>query len=448
MLHSRHIKKQLSKLKNIANAACTTSKIFKSKFHGVSDDWEEDRGPLDGVRVCDMTRVLAGPYCTQILGDMGAEVIKVERPGVGDDTRHWGPPFVGGESCYYLSINRNKKSVSVDLTKPEGKDLIYDLVKRSDVFVENFTPNKMNSMGFGYDVLKEINPRIVYCSISGFGARGPDRKKPGYDLVASGIGGLMSITGPEDGDPCVVGVSITDIMTGMYAHGAILAALYERVSSGVGKKIDASLLQSQVAFLSHIAANYLNVGHVGKRHGTAHGTIVPYQAFNTGDEHDIVVAAANNKHFQNMCKAIGLTQLATDRRYLTNPKRVVNRETLIKTIQAKLSEAPSKYWLDILHDAGVPCGRVNTIGEVFDDPQVYDLDMVLKIPHPTAGQVVVPGPAVDYNGTSILVPPLHPPLRGEHTVEVLEDILEYGKNKIQKLLEIGIIEDGTDLKLK
>lgn len=407
-----------------------------------ASDGPPDRGPLDGIRVLDMSRVLAGPYCTQLLGDMGAEVIKVERPGSGDDTRAWGPPFVGEESCFYLSTNRNKRSIVIDANKAEGKQIIYDLAKRSDVFIENFTRGKIEKMGFGYDVLKKVNKRLVYASISGFGAYGPDHEKPGYDIVASAVGGLMSITGPAEGRPSVAGISITGIMSGMYANGAICAALYERKSTNRGKRIHCSLLQSQIAYLCHIAANYLNTGMVGKRHGSAHGSIVPYQAFQTGDDYEIVVAAANDKFFKKLCEVIEIPELSKDSRFLTNSKRVINRKELIPIIQAELKKHPSLYWIDHLQAAGVPCGRVNNIDDVFDMPQVRALGIVQSIPHPTAGKVKVPGPAVEYNGTSILAPACHPPLMGEHTIEILKDVLHYEEDKIKNLILSEVVQDG------
>eukprot|EP00111_Clytia_hemisphaerica_P016060 TCONS_00047526-protein len=410
-------------------------------FH-MSPDGEPDRGPLDGVRVLDMSRVLAGPYCTQLLGDMGAEVIKIERPGSGDDTRAWGPPFVGGESCYYLSINRNKRSIVVDVKTEDGKQIIYDLAKRSDVFVENFQRGKIEKMGFGYEKLKTLNKRLVYASISGFGAHGPDHEKPGYDMVASAVGGLMSITGPAEGRPAVAGASITDIMSGMYANGAICAALYERRSTNRGKRIHCSLLQTQVAYLCHIAANYLNTGVVGKRHGSAHGSIVPYQAFETGDDHEIVVAGANDKFFKIMCEVLGLSELVEDSRFHTNAKRVINREELIPLLQAKLKEQPSLYWIEHFQRAGVPCGRVNNMDDVFDMPQVKALGIVQSIPHPTAGRIKVPGPAVEYDGISQLALARHPPLMGEHTIEILKDVLHYEETKIEELLTNNVVMEG------
>lgn len=399
-------------------------------------------GPLDGVRVCDLSRVLAGPYCTQILGDMGAEVIKVERPGVGDDTRHFGPPFVDGESCYYLSINRNKKSIAIDMKKPEGKDIIFELVKSSDVFVENFAHGKIDALGFGYEELKKINPSLVYASICGFGFQGPERNKPGYDLIAQAVGGLMSITGPEGGNSCIVGISITDIMTGMYANGAILSALYERMITGKGKKIDTSLLQTQVAFLCHVASNYLNTGRIATRHGTAHGTIVPYQAFATADGREIALAAANNKHFQNAMKALDLSEHLEDARFESNPKRVENRKELINIIEDKMQTQTCEHWLEKLNNVGVPCGRVNNVKEVFEMPQVAHLDLVQSIPHPTIGRINVAGSPVAYNGESVLHPPVHPPILGEHTVDVLKE-LNYSDHDIKTLLEKNVIEDGS-----
>ena len=406
-------------------------------YTNISGD-ETYRGPLTGVRVCDLSRVLAGPYCTMILGDMGAEVIKVEKPGFGDDTRHWGPPFLGGESCYFLSINRNKKSIAVDMKQKEGKEIIYELVKKSDVLVENYVYGKLDSLGLGYEKIKDINPAIVYCSINGYGGRGPAKERAGYDIIAASVGGLLNVTGPEDGAPCRVGVAVTDISTGLYAHGAIIAALFERYRTGRGKHINASLLQSQVAMMSQMASNYLNSGKEGKRLGTRHPNIAPYQAVQTKDGH-FVIAAANDGQFKTLCKTIGLDSLSSDKRFLTNRCRVENMRVLIDTLEAKFKTEPSSHWMSLLENTSVPCGPINTLKQVFDMPQVHALDLIQEFTHPTAGLVRVPGPAVDYDGESILASAIPPPLLGQHTYDVLSNLLGYSNDKIDSLVKSAAV---------
>ncbi|XP_065647500.1 succinate--hydroxymethylglutarate CoA-transferase isoform X2 [Hydra vulgaris] len=396
---------------------------------------------LNGIRVCDMTRVLAGPYCTMILGDMGAEVIKIERPGIGDDTRHFGPPYVGGESCYYLAVNRNKKSIAVDFHTKEGVEIIQELAKTSDVFIENYICGKLDAVGLGYETLKALNPKLIYCSITGYGSRGllSDIVKPGYDLVASSIGGLNAVTGPENGEPCRVGVAVTDIMTGMYAHGAILAALYQREITKLGTKIDTSLLQTQVAVMSHIGSDFLNAGVKAPRYGTGHRAIVPYQAFEAEDGQLFVIGVANDNLFQKFCLAMDLSLLLNDERFKSNKYRVIHRNELIPIISEKIKTKPADYWITALENAGVPCGSINDIEQVFKIPQVKELDLIQELLHPTAGLIKICGPAVDFNGKSILQTPLHPPLLGEHTKHVLSEILHYDDGKINDFLGKNVI---------
>ncbi|MCK4461308.1 MAG: CoA transferase, partial [candidate division Zixibacteria bacterium] len=287
--------------------------------------------PLTGYRVLDLSRILAGPYCTMILGDQGAEIIKVERPGGGDDTRTWGPPFAGGESAYYLCCNRNKKSIVIDLKKPEGLDLVRELVKVSDVFVENFTPGLTRKFGLDYGTLRKLNPRLVYTSITAYGQDGPYRDRPGYDMVLSAVGGLMYITGEKDGNPCKVGVAITDVLTGTYASGAITSALLWRERSGRGQYLDISLLDVQVSGLANIASNYLVAGKEAQRWGTAHESIIPYQVFQTKDR-PIALAVANQKLWVNFCKVTGKDEWLNDPRFESNPKRVENRDVLLPLV--------------------------------------------------------------------------------------------------------------------
>ncbi|XP_068437451.1 succinate--hydroxymethylglutarate CoA-transferase isoform X2 [Clinocottus analis] len=324
--------------------------------------------PLEGVRVLDLSRVLAGPFATMILGDLGAEVIKVERPGAGDDTRAWGPPFIGAESAYFLSVNRNKKSICVDLKHPRGTGLIQELAAVCDVLVENFLPGKLHQLGLGSEELCRINPELIYCSISGYGQTGPQAQSPGYDSIASAVSGMMHITGPEDGEPVRPGVAMTDLATGLYAHGAVMAALLQRHRTGRGAHIDCNLLSAQVSCLSHIASNYLNAGKEARRWGTAHESIVPYQAFTTKDGH-IVVAAGNDQQFVKVCHVLQLLELTEHPDYRTNQLRVQNRKLLLQTLSQRFLQEKTADWLTRFEGSGVPVGPINSIQEVFSDPQ-------------------------------------------------------------------------------
>ncbi|XP_043364635.1 succinate--hydroxymethylglutarate CoA-transferase isoform X2 [Dermochelys coriacea] len=324
--------------------------------------------PLEGVKILDLTRVLAGPFATMNLGDLGAEVIKVERPGVGDDTRAWGPPFVGTESIYFLSVNRNKKSIAVNMKNPKGAKIIRELAAVSDVFVENYVPGKLAEMGLGYEDINKIASHIVYCSITGYGQTGPAFQRAGYDSVAAAVSGLMHITGPEDGGPVRPGVAMTDLATGLYTYGAIMAGLLQRYKTGKGLHIDCNLLSSQVACLTHIAANYLNCKMEAKRWGTAHGSIVPYQAFKTKDGY-LVVGAGNDQQFVTVCKILNLLEISKDSRYKTNKLRVQNRKELIEILSARFSEKMTTKWLELFEGSGVPYGPINSMQQVFLDPQ-------------------------------------------------------------------------------
>nr|XP_031310502.1 succinate--hydroxymethylglutarate CoA-transferase isoform X2 [Camelus dromedarius] len=324
--------------------------------------------PLEGVKILDLTRVLAGPYATMNLGDLGAEVIKVERPGTGDDTRTWGPPFVGTESTYFLSVNRNKKSIAVNIKDPKGVKVIKELAAVCDVFVENYVPGKLSAMGLGYEDIDKIAPHIVYCSITGYGRTGPLSQRAGYDAVACAVSGLMHITGPEDGDPVRPGVAMTDLATGLYAYGAIMAGLIHRYKTGRGLFIDCNLLSSQVACLTQVAANYLIGQQEAKRWGTAHGSIVPYQAFKTKDGY-LVVGAGNNQQFATVCKILNLPELIDDSMYRTNHLRVQNRKELIKILSTRFEEETTSEWLYLFEGSGVPYGPINNMKNVFAEPQ-------------------------------------------------------------------------------
>ncbi|XP_077410134.1 succinyl-CoA:glutarate CoA-transferase isoform X1 [Vanacampus margaritifer] len=393
--------------------------------------------PLEGVRVLDLTRVLAGPFATMLLGDLGAEVIKVEKPGAGDDTRAWGPPFVGSESVYFLSVNRNKKSIAVDLKHPRGAQVVRQLAGVCDVLMENFLPGRLSAMGLGYDELSRPNPALIYCSISGYGQTGPENQSPGYDSIASAVSGMMHITGSEDGDPVRPGVAMTDLATGLYAHGAVLAALLHRQRTGRGAHVDCDLLSSQVSCLSHIAANFLNGGKEARRWGTAHESIVPYQGFKTKDGH-VVVAAANNQQFVKVCQVLRLPELCQQPQYSTNKLRVQNRQQLVHTLAQRFLQETTADWLRRFEGSGVPAGPINSVREVFSHPQVKHNGLIQEMKHPTAGRITVPGPAVRYSSFSHSEP-TPPPVIGQHTVQVLRDALTYSDDIIKELLESGAV---------
>ncbi|XP_053782072.1 succinate--hydroxymethylglutarate CoA-transferase isoform X3 [Desmodus rotundus] len=345
--------------------------------------------PLEGVRILDLTRVLAGPFATMNLGDLGAEVIKVERPGAGDDTRTWGPPFVGTESTYFLSVNRNKKSIAVNIKDPKGVKIIKELAAVCDVFVENYVPGKLSAMGLGYEDIDKIAPHIIYCSITGYGQTGPLSQRAGYDAVASAVSGMMHITGPENGDPVRPGVAMTDLATGLYAYGAIMAGLIQRYRTGKGLFIDCNLLSSQVACLTHVAANYLIAQKEAERWGTAHGSIVPYQAFKTKDGY-LVVGAGNNQQFATMCKILNLPELIDDCKYKTNHLRVQNRKELIKILSERFEEEMTSKWLHLFEGSSVPYGPINNMKNVFAEHQVLHNGLIMELKHPTVGKISIP----------------------------------------------------------
>ncbi|XP_072323341.1 succinate--hydroxymethylglutarate CoA-transferase isoform X3 [Scyliorhinus torazame] len=324
--------------------------------------------PLEGVKILDLTRVLAGPFATMILGDLGAEIIKVERPGAGDDTRAWGPPFVGTESAYFLSVNRNKKSIAVNLKDPCGARIIKDLASVCDVLMENYVPGKLADMGLGYRHIQEVAPHIVYCSITGYGQTGPMSQRAGYDSIVCAVSGLMHITGPQDGDPVRPGVAMTDLATGLYSHGAIMAGLLQKAKTGKGLHIDCNLLSSQVACLTHIAANYLTGRKEAKRWGTAHESIVPYQAFETKDGY-LVVGTGNDQQFSVVCKILSLPSLSQEPRFKTNKLRVQNRRELIGILCARFRDKTTQNWLELFEGSGVPYGPINSIQQAFSEPQ-------------------------------------------------------------------------------
>jgi formyl-CoA transferase len=372
-----------------------------------------------------------------MLADMGAEVIKIEAPGSGDESRQWGPPWVGGESAYYLCVNRNKKSVTLNLKDSEGRHLLLRLVERADVLVENFKVGTMERLGLGYETLRKLNPGLVYCSITGFGPDGPYKDRPGYDFIVQAMGGIMSVTGEPDGQPMKVGVAIVDITTGMFAAYAIVAALRHRDRTGLGQRIDVSLLESQVAWLANVASNYLVSGEVPRRYGNAHPNIVPYQTFTTADGW-IAVAVGNDRQFARLCSALGLPELAEDPRFATNPARVQNREQLVTLLEEIFLTRDTSHWYELLLEADIPVGPINTVDKVLSDPQVLARGMVQEVPHPTAGTVKLVGPPYKLSQTPARVRS-HPPLLGEHTAEVLEGLLGLDAQTLAELRARGVV---------
>lgn len=371
--------------------------------------------PLAGVLVLDLSRVLAGPYCTMILGDLGADVIKLEHPA-GDDTRRWGPPFAGGESAYYLAVNRNKRSAVADLKAADGAELVRRIAARADVLVENFRPGTLERLALGLDELRAANPRLITLTVSGMGATGPDRELAGYDFVIQATGGLMSITGPVAGPPSKAGVAIVDLTTGMMAANAILAALYARERTGRGQHLDISLLETQVAWLANVASAHLVTGEEPPRLGNGHPTIVPYQSFAASDG-DFALGVGNDGQWRKLCAAIGRPDLAADERFATNPRRIAAREELIGLLAAHFATAPAAHWVALISAAGVPAGAVRTVPEVLRDPQVLAREMVVTVAHPTIGDLKLVGIPFKFSDTpaSIRRPP---PLLGEHSAEV------------------------------
>ncbi|MDH2053586.1 CaiB/BaiF CoA transferase family protein [Achromobacter marplatensis] len=387
---------------------------------------------LDGIRVLDLSRILAGPWCTQNLADLGADVIKIERPHVGDDTRAWGPPYLKdgdgrdtSESAYYLSANRNKRSVEADMATPEGAALIRELAAASDILVENFKVGGLAKYGLDYDSLKAINPRLIYCSVTGFGQDGPFAQRPGYDFMIQGMGGLMSITGERDdlpgGGPQKAGVAVTDIVTGMYATVAILAALQERHRSGLGQHLDIALLDSHVALLANQNSNYFNSGVAPTRAGNAHQNVVPYQVFAASDGH-LIVATGNESQYRAYCRAIGAPELGDDPRFATNRLRVTNRETLIGILTAIMLEGRRDDWIAKLEAVGVPCGPINNIAQAFAHPQTQARQLRRDLPHPAGGTAPVTASPLRFSASPVVYRRA-PPMLGEHTEEVLRDVL-------------------------
>jgi crotonobetainyl-CoA:carnitine CoA-transferase CaiB-like acyl-CoA transferase len=375
-------------------------------------------GPLSGIRVADFTRVVSGPYCTMLLGDLGAEVVKVEQPGKGDDTRTWGPPFVGGESTYYLSVNRNKKSVCLNLRDERDQARARALILRSDVVAENFRPGYMDRLGLGYDTLRAEKPGLIYCSISGYGSSGPYRDRAGYDVTLQALGGLMGITGEPAGTPVKTGVALVDVITALQACAGILAALYHRERTGEGQQVEVSLLGAELSALINAGSAYLVASEISQRLGTAHASIVPYQVFQAADGY-VMVGAANDKLFASFCAEIGHAEWAQDARFVTNAERVRHRAELLELIEVEVRTDTVANWVGRLETAGVAVAPVNDMAQVFHDPQVAYSSQVRTIQHPTIGALQLVGPALSLSRTPAEVR-LPPPLLGEHTDELMQ----------------------------
>ncbi len=401
---------------------------------------------LSGIRILDLSRVLAGPWCTQTLADLGADVIKIERPGTGDDTRTWGPPFLKDtqgadtEAAYYLGTNRNKRSVTCDIAQPAGQALVRELVAHCDVFVENFKVGDMARYGLDYASLKAINPRLVYCSVTGFGQTGPYADRAGYDYAIQGMGGLMSVTGERDdlgGGPQKVGVAVADLMTGMYATVAILAALRHAEKTGEGQQVDMALLDTQVAMLANLGANYLVSGKAPGRAGNAHQNIVPYQVFEVapaadGTKDHLILAVGNDSQYAKFCAVANIPELATNPLFATNRNRVLNRGQLVPILEAVMKARSKADWLGALEAAKVPCGAINSLAEVFADPQIEARKMVTEWQHPVKDDLKLVSSPIRMSATPVRTD-LPPPLLGQHTDEVLRSVLNYSEAKLSEL---------------
>lgn len=393
-------------------------------------------GALNGIKVIDCSRVLAGPYCSMILGDLGAKVIKIEAPGGSDDTRAWGPPFAGGESAYYFSANRNKRGMTLNLKSEKGREILKELIKSADVLLHNFKPGAMEKWGLDYGRVKVLNEHLIYCGISGFGQTGPYREMPGYDFVIQAMSGLMSITGPADMGPYKVGVAITDVLTGLYAANAIQASLLERKQSGSGQEIDLSLYDCAISSLVNVASNYLVSGKTPKRLGNKHPNIVPYQTFKAQDG-EMAIAVGNDRQFRILCHELGVPELAENEDYLTNPKRLEHIDDLETAINEALSQKTIDVWTKAFMKAGIPAGPIQSMDQVFQDPQVKARNMTVSVDHPTAGEITLVGSPINLSKTPVTYD-RHPPLAGEHTEEILKEY-HFSPEEIAEWRQNGII---------
>ena len=393
--------------------------------------------PLEGIRILDLTRVLSGPYCTMLLGDLGAEVIKVERPGEGDDTRAFAPPFQGDQAAYFLSINRNKKSITLDMKSERGKEILWRLLDLSNVLVENFRPGAMERLGFGYEAVSDRHPTIVYCSISGFGDSGPQKDRPGYDVIVQGEAGIMDLTGPRDGPPHKVGTSIADLVSGLTAAQGILAALYSAKVDGRGQRVHVSMYEAVAALLTFNASIYFATGNTPKRRGNEHATIVPYETFEASDGW-INLGVANDDIWRRFCAAVGTAELATDRRFANAPDRVRNRDSLVPLIKEVFKQRSRDEWLKLLDESGVPCGAIRTVAEVCDGEVLRARGMIAEMQHSSAGNVKGIKSAIHLSET-VLDTYAPPPKLGEHTNEVLFGLLGYSSDKVNALRREGVV---------
>jgi crotonobetainyl-CoA:carnitine CoA-transferase CaiB-like acyl-CoA transferase len=394
------------------------------------------KGALDGIRILDVSRVLAGPFCSMILGDLGAEVIKIEHYATGDETRGWGPPFVNGESAYYLCANRNKQSMTLNLKSEEGKKIFSKLAFTSDVVIQNFKSGTLEKMGLGYSQLKAINPGLILASITGFGSTGPYEDLPGYDYIIQAMSGLMSITGEPEGTPVKVGVAIADVLTGLYTCIGILGALQHRNQTGEGQEIDISLMDCQISSLINVASNYLCSGEIPKRLGNRHPNISPYQVFNTMDG-ELVIAVGNDEQFKRFAAVMGRPELAEMEEFIHNEQRLNNNDKLVAICEELLSKKPKKEWKEQLDAAGVPNGPINTIAEMFDDPQIKAREMIVEMEHPLIDHLQLTGSPLKLSATPVTMR-RHPPLFGEHTESLLESI-GYNSEEISRLKQNKII---------
>lgn len=406
------------------------------------------QGALTGLRVLDLSRVLAGPWAGQLMADLGADVVKVERPGAGDDTRAWGPPWLHDEdgkplceSAYYLSANRNKRSLSVDLSQAEGQDLVRLLAAKADIVIENFKVGGLAQYRLDYASLKELNPRLIYCSITGFGQDGPYARRAGYDFLMQGMGGLMSLTGHAEGSegagPMKVGVAVTDVMTGLYAAVAILAAVTHRQRTGLGQHIDLALLDVQIASLANQAANYLVGGVVPQRMGNAHPSIVPYQDFPTLDGY-MIIAVGNDSQFRALCMALGRVEWGTDARFVSNPQRVKHRLELVELLRSVTVERTTREWIEAMEQVGVPCGPINSLDDVFADPHVQARGVRVEVAHPLSGKVALVANPIRMSGSPVQYQ-RPPPMLGEHTDDVLDSWLDLQAPEVAELRRKRII---------
>jgi crotonobetainyl-CoA:carnitine CoA-transferase CaiB-like acyl-CoA transferase len=392
--------------------------------------------PLDGLFVVDLSRILSGPVCTMLLADMGAEVVKIEPPPLGDDSRQWGPPFIGGISTYFLSVNRNKKSLGLNLKTPKGREILWQLINRADVLIENFRPGVLDKLGFGYQDVRHRNPRAVYCSISGFGHSGPYRDRPGYDVIAQGESGMMDLTGYPDGPPAKLGASLADVVAGLYACNGICLALLARHKTGKGQHVDVSLLDGMVSTLTYHALIYLTTGRSPKRAGTRHPSIVPYESFEASDGF-VNIAVTNQKQWENFCGALGFPEVATDPRFAEMKARLANYGQLRPMIQEAVAKRTRAEVMETMSRVGIPSGPINTVGEILEDPQIHARKMVEELIHPEYGPFKTLGIPIKLSGTPGVVQNA-PPMFGEHNYEVLAQ-LGYQQEEIRRMAEEGTI---------